>query len=109
MNAFAALADNTRREIVRLVTKNGELTSTEISQNFEMSPPAISQHLKILKEAKVLNMKKDAQRRIYTFNDSGMDEMEKWLLDIKNLWNKRLDRLDRYLLKMKAERSHDKK
>ena len=52
MNSFAALADNTRREIVRLVAKNGELTSTEISQNFEMSPPAISQHLKILKEAK---------------------------------------------------------
>ena len=109
MNAFAALADNTRREIVRLVTKNGELTSTEISQNFEMSPPAISQHLKILKEAKVLNMKKDAQRRIYTLNDSGMDEMEKWLLDIKNLWNNRLDRLDRYLLKLKAEKSHGKK
>jgi len=109
MNAFAALADDTRREIVRLVAKNGELTSTEISQNFEVSPPAISQHLKILKEAKVLNMKKDAQKRIYTLNDSGMDEMEKWLLDIKNLWNKRLDRLDRYLLKMKAERAHDKK
>jgi DNA-binding transcriptional ArsR family regulator len=109
MNAFAALADDTRREIVRLVAKNGELTSTEISQNFEMSPPVISQHLKILKEAKVLNMKKDAQKRIYTLNDSGTDEVEKWLLDIKNIWNKRLDRLDRHLLKMKSERSHDKK
>ena len=54
-------------------------------------------------------MKKDAQKRIYTFNDSGTDEMEKWLLDIKNLWNKRLDRLDQYLLKMKAKRSHEGK
>jgi hypothetical protein len=49
------------------------------------------------------------KKNSHTLNDSGMDEMEKWLLDIKNLWNKRLDRLDRYLLKMKAERSHDKK
>ncbi len=109
MNTFAALADETRREIVRLVAKNGELTSSEISQNFEMSSPAISQHLKILKEAKILNMKKDAQKRIYSFNDSGTNEMEKWLLDIKALWNKRLDNMEKYLLKLKKERSHEKK
>jgi len=109
MNVFSALADDTRREIVRLVAKNGELTSTEISQNFKMSFPAISQHLKILKEADVLQMKKDAQKRVYSLNDSGMSEMEDWLLEIKNLWNKRLDHLDRYLMKMKKEKMHDKK
>ncbi|EKO78913.1 MULTISPECIES: metalloregulator ArsR/SmtB family transcription factor [Leptospira] len=109
MNAFAALADDTRREIVRLVAKNGELTSTEISRNFKMSPPAISQHLKVLKEAKLLYMKKEAQKRIYSLNNSGMNEMENWLLDIKNLWNKRLDNLDKYLLKIKKEKSRDKK
>ena len=95
MNAFAALADDTRRDIVRLVAKNGELTSTEISQNFPMSPPAISQHLKVLKEANVLQMKKDAQKRIYSLNQSGMKEMEDWIIDIRNLWTKRLDKLDK--------------
>ncbi|MGJ4753887.1 ArsR/SmtB family transcription factor [Leptospira kmetyi] len=109
MNAFAALADDTRREIVRLVVKNGELTSTEIGQNFKMSPPAISQHLKVLKEAKVLSMKKDAQKRIYSLNETGIHEMEDWLSDIRNLWNKRLDRLEKYLLKMKKERGRDKR
>ncbi|WP_413613383.1 ArsR/SmtB family transcription factor [Bdellovibrio sp. HCB-110] len=109
MNAFAALSDDTRREIVRLVAKNGELTSTEISQSFKMSPPAISQHLKILKEAKVLHMKKDAQKRIYSLNDSGLHEVEDWLLDIRNLWNQRLDNLEKYLLKMKREKSREKK
>ncbi|EKO33438.1 transcriptional regulator, ArsR family [Leptospira santarosai str. CBC379] len=109
MNAFAALADDTRREIVRLVAKNGELTSTEISRNFKMSPPAISQHLKVLKDAKLLYMKKEAQKRIYSLNNSGMNEMENWLLDIKNLWNKRLDNLDKYVLKIKKEKSRDKK
>ncbi|EMF81754.1 transcriptional regulator, ArsR family [Leptospira weilii serovar Topaz str. LT2116] len=103
------MADDTRRKIVKLVAKNGELTSTEISQNFKMSPPAISQHLKVLKEAKVLHMKKEAQKRIYSLNDSGMNEIENWLLDIKNLWNKRLDNLDKYVLKIKKEKSHDKK
>ncbi|WP_061205716.1 ArsR/SmtB family transcription factor [Leptospira santarosai] len=109
MNAFAALADDTRREIVRLVAKNGELTSTEISRNFKMSPPAISQHLKVLKDVKLLYMKKEAQKRIYSLNNSGMNEMENWLLDIKNLWNKRLDNLDKYVLKIKKEKSRDKK
>ncbi|WP_010568597.1 ArsR/SmtB family transcription factor [Leptospira broomii] len=109
MNAFAALADDTRREIVKLVAKNGELSSTTISQNFKMSPPAISQHLKILKEAKVLQVKKEAQKRIYRLNNSGIDEMEDWLLEIKNLWNKRLDRLDKYVLKIKKEKSLDRK
>ncbi|MCW7470724.1 ArsR/SmtB family transcription factor [Leptospira kanakyensis] len=109
MNTFAVLADDTRRDIVRLVAKNGELTSTEISQNFQMSPPAISQHLKLLKEANILLMKKDAQKRIYSLNQKGMKEMEDWILEIKNLWTKRLDKLDRYVMKLKMERSHDKK
>lgn len=109
MNAFAVLADETRRDIVRLVAKNGELTSTEISQNFQMSPPAVSQHLKLLKEAKILNVKKDAQKRIYSLNQQGMKEMEDWMIEIKNLWVKRLDKLDRYVMKLKMERSNDKK
>ncbi|WP_109021340.1 ArsR/SmtB family transcription factor [Leptospira kobayashii] len=109
MNAFAALADDTRRGIVRLVAKRGELTSTEISRNFRMSSPAISQHLKVLKEAKVLRMKKEAQKRIYSLDDSGIGEMEDWLLDIRNLWNKRLDNLEKYLLKIKKEKLRDKK
>jgi len=109
MNAFAALADDTRREIVRLVAGSGELTSTEISRNFRMSPPAISQHLKVLKEANVLRVKKEAQKRIYTLNDSGIHEMEEWLLEIRNLWDQRFDKLDRYLIKMKKEQSRGKK
>lgn len=107
MNAFAALADETRREIVKLVAKNGELTSTQISQNFPVSPPAISQHLKILKEAKVLQMKKQAQKRIYSLDDSGIGEVEEWLVQIKTLWSRRLERLDEYLLSLQREESND--
>jgi DNA-binding transcriptional ArsR family regulator len=103
MNAFAALADDTRREIVVLVAKKGELSASEISRKFSMSAPAISQHLKILKEAMLLRMKKDAQRRLYSLNPSGMAEMEKWLVDVKS-WNQRFDRLEGYLLKLKLKR-----
>lgn len=74
-----------------------------------MSAPAISQHLNVLQEAKILLMKKDAQKRIYSLNASGMDEVEDWLLDVKKLWNKRLDNLEKYLLEMKEEKAREKK
>ena len=109
MNIFSALSDDTRQVMVRLVAINGQLTSTEIGQHFKMSPPAISQHLKVLREARILKVKKDAQRRIYSLDESGIKEVEDWLIDIKNLWNKRLDNLEKYLLKLKKEKLRDKK
>jgi DNA-binding transcriptional ArsR family regulator len=105
MNAFAALADDTRRGIVLLVAKNGELSASEIGRNFRMSSPAVSQHLRVLREASVLQVKKDAQRRIYSLNQSGLDEVGSWISDIKSLWNRRLDHLETFLLKLKKERT----
>ena len=109
MNAFAAIADTTRREIVTLLAQKVELSATDISSNFEMSPPAVSQHLKVLREAKVLTMKKQGQLRLYSINQEGINEIEDWLTSIKKLWKKRFDRLDDYLLKMKKESGGGKK
>jgi DNA-binding transcriptional ArsR family regulator len=109
MDAFAALAVTTRRDIVKLVARRGEMTSTDISQSFSVSAPAISQHLKVLREAKVLQMKKDGQRRLYSLNESAFDDIDDWLTSVKTLWNKRLDNLDRYLQKLKKERLRDQK
>ena len=103
MNAFAALADDTRREIVLILAKKGELPVSEISKNFDITPPAVSQHLKVLREAKVIQMKKHAQKRLYSINESGLDEMGDWLKDIKKIWNERLDRLDEYLIQLKEK------
>lgn len=104
MNAFAALADETRRGIVILLAQRGELPVSEISKNFEMSPPAISQHLKILKEANVIKMKKQAQQRLYSVDETSLNEIESWVLDVRNIWNRRLNKLDTYLAKLKKER-----
>ena len=109
MNAFAALSDETRREIVRLVAEAGEMASTDISRNFSISAPAISQHLKVLKQANVLSVRKDAQRRIYSLNSRGIEEVDDWLLEIKTLWRKRLDRLEKYALKLKKDKARGRK
>ena len=105
MNAMAALADETRREIVLLVARRGELSSSEIGRNFPVSAPAISQHLKVLREAGLLQVKRDAQWRIYGIDESGLHEVESWVSEVRSLWNKRLDRLGRYLTELKKERT----
>ena len=103
MNAFAALADNTRREIVLLLAEKGEMSATEISNRFSITPPAVSQHLKVLREAKVIQMKKQAQKRLYSIEESGINEIGEWLTDLKKLWNKRFDALDQYLLEIQLK------
>lgn len=105
MNAFAALADDTRRQIVVLLAKQGELPVSDIAKNFDMSPPAVSQHLKILKEASIIKMKKQAQQRLYSVDESGIDEIGKWVLEIRNIWNKRLNKLDDYVTTLKKEKN----
>lgn len=103
MNAFTALADDTRREIVLMLAEQGELSASEISNKFSMSAPAVSQHLKVLREAKVVHMKKQAQKRLYSIDQSGINEVGDWLSELKKLWNKRFDALDEYLLELNKQ------
>lgn len=110
MNAFSALSDPTRREIVLLIAAAGEMTASSIASNFTMSSPAISQHLKVLREAGVVQVKKDAQKRIYSINQAGINEISSWILELKKTWAKQYDALDKYLLDMhKAERKKSRR
>ncbi len=97
MDIFSALADPTRRKIMELLASNGQLTATEICEKFDMTPPAISQHLKILREANLVQMEKRAQQHIYRINPAAMQELEGWARQLTALWNERLDALGRVL------------
>ena len=96
MQSFTALADPTRRQIVEMLAA-GELTSGEIGRQFEVSAPAISQHLKVLKEARLVTARVDGQRRIYALDAAGIGEIDAWLKNIRNFWRGRLDELERQL------------
>jgi len=96
MDAFAALSDPTRRRIVESLAL-GETSFGELAEQFEMSRPAVSQHLKVLKEAGIVTSRADAQRRIYRLSDDGLDELEAWLGRVRKFWNQRLDRLEALL------------
>ena len=93
MDTFSALADPNRRRIIELLAGQGELPSTEISAHFSISAPAISQHLKILREAKLVLMEKRAQQRVYRLNPQAMLEVEGWLGQLRQLWDRRFDAL----------------
>jgi DNA-binding transcriptional ArsR family regulator len=85
MLSLSALADPTRRRIVELLAVE-EYTAGEIVEEFDMSAPAISQHLKILREAKLIKVRAEGQRRVFSVNPAGFDELDAWLHRTKNHW-----------------------
>jgi DNA-binding transcriptional ArsR family regulator len=97
MNAFSALADPTRRKIMELLAQRGELTATEIYKQFDVSSPAISQHLKVLREAGLVHVEKRAQQRVYHINPDGLLELEDWARKLFELWNERFDALEKVI------------
>lgn len=104
MDTFAAIADPNRRHIVELLAEEGSLSATDICGHFTVSPQAVSQHLKVLREAHVVTVEKKAQQRIYRLNEQAIAEVEEWAKRYRQLWSKRFDRLDD-LLKARMERS----
>lgn len=91
MDEFAAIADPTRRKIIEKLALQGQLSASQIAEQFAISPQAISQHLKILREAKVVLMDKQAQQRLYRINPDAMHEIENWAREMAHLWNERFD------------------
>ncbi|MCC7361952.1 MAG: winged helix-turn-helix transcriptional regulator [Anaerolineales bacterium] len=97
MDTFAVLADKTRRRIIELLGSRGQLSATEICAQFAVSAPAISQHLKLLREAGVVTMRKRGQQRLYQVNPAAFAPMETWLERLTQQVNERFDALDEVL------------
>ena len=96
MDTFIALADPTRRNIV-LSLAAGESSFGDLADKYEMSRPAVSQHLKVLRDAGIVTVRPEAQRRIYSLSDNGLEEMEAWLQKVRDFWSPRLDKLEQIL------------
>lgn len=98
MQGLTALADPTRQRIVQMLAK-GALSSGDIASRFEMSAPAVSQHLKTLREAKLVKVRAEAQRRIYELDEKGVGEVADWVNDLRKFWATKLDALETELRK----------
>jgi DNA-binding transcriptional ArsR family regulator len=102
MQSMIALADPNRRRMVEMLAGR-ELSAGEIGSEFEISAPAVSQHLKVLKEASIVRVRVDGQRRIYALDPAGFAELEQWLSSVRRFWLPRLDELERQMQRHKAE------
>ena len=96
MEGFAALADPTRRRIVEMLAQ-GSLSSGEIASRFDVSAPAVSQHLKTLRRAKLVRVRAEAQRRIYELDREGVEQLSEWVTRIRHFWRPKLDSLEQAL------------
>lgn len=96
MESLTALADPTRRRIVEMLA-HGQLPAGDIAKRFDISAPAVSQHLQTLKRARLVRARVAAQRRIYELDPEGFAELEQWMGGIRRFWQVRLDALERAL------------
>lgn len=102
MDSLTALADPTRRRIVETLAR-GPLTSGQIAGQFAITAPAISQHLKTLRQARLVRVRAQAQRRIYELDPDGIGELAAWVDQIRQFWAPRLDTLEANLIKEIAD------
>jgi len=96
MSPFEALAEPNRRRILD-VLREGERPAGDLVEALAISQPGVSKHLKLLREAGLVSVRADGQRRLYRLEPQGLSELEAWLAPYRRFWAGRLARLDEHL------------
>jgi DNA-binding transcriptional ArsR family regulator len=99
---FEVLAEPNRRRILDLVREQ-ERPVGELVEQLGLSQPAVSKHLRVLREAGLVEVRTDAQRRLYRVNPGPLRDLDAWLAPYRKMWSGRLDDLERHLDTMKEE------
>jgi DNA-binding transcriptional ArsR family regulator len=107
MDMFVALSDPTRRAILEILARRGELSATDIYEQFSVSPQAISQHLKVLREANLVVMEKRAQKHLYRLNPHTLSQFEEWVQQMRQRWEDRFAAFDTVLEAEKEKLARD--
>jgi DNA-binding transcriptional ArsR family regulator len=103
---LSALAEPNRLQIVELL-REGPRSVGEIVERLGLQQPQVSKHLRVLSEAGLVEVRPDAQRRIYQLRPAPLRELEGWVASYRHLWEDSLDRLDDYLKRLQAEEGRD--
>ena len=104
------LADPVRRRLLEHLASGGELSAgglVELTrEEFGISQPAVSQHLRVLREADLVTVRAEGTRRIYALRAEPLAEAERWLADLRGFWSQRLDALETELARGRRARRH---
>jgi DNA-binding transcriptional ArsR family regulator len=98
MRPLNVLADPTRQRIMEMLA-TGSMSSGDIARRFDVSAPAISQHLRTLRDAKLVRVRAQAQKRFYELDPEGVGELANWVARIRSFWSEKLDALEEELRK----------
>jgi DNA-binding transcriptional ArsR family regulator len=98
MTPFEAIAEPNRRRLLDLL-RAGELPAGDLVEATGLSQPGVSKHLKLLREAGLVSMRPDGQRRLYRLEPSSLADLDAWLKPFRQFWADRLDALDDHLEK----------
>ena len=103
---FAALANPTRRELLRLLRDEGEQPVQFLADHFAMQRPSISEHLKVLREVGLISEQKQGRHRYYRLQGAPLQAIHQWLVPYERFWQDRLTNLET-LLAEECEEHHD--
>ena len=98
MNVYEAIAEPHRRHIIELLGA-GERTAGDIVGALAISQPGASKHLRLLREAGLVSVRKDAQRRLYRLEPGKLAELDAWLAPYRRFWRGKLDALEDHLMR----------
>ena len=98
MTPFEAIAEPNRRRLLELL-RAGELPAGDLVEATGLSQPGVSKHLKLLREAGLVSMRPDGQRRLYRLEPRNLALLDDWLRPFRQFWSARLDALDDHLEK----------
>jgi len=101
-DVFQAIADPVRRDIIELLAKE-TLSINSIANQFEISRPAISKHLKILKECEIIDYKKEGRERLCFIQPKNLIPAFLWIEQYQKLWEGKLDSFEKYLTKLQSK------
>jgi DNA-binding transcriptional ArsR family regulator len=106
-DVFQAIADPTRRSILGLLAMQA-LTLNAVAENYNISRPAISKHIKILNECGLITITDQGRERYCVAKLDKLQEVNEWVAQYKQFWETKLDALEMYLDKIQKDRDHDK-
>ncbi|MDN5215166.1 metalloregulator ArsR/SmtB family transcription factor [Fulvivirgaceae bacterium BMA12] len=105
-DVFQAIADPVRRDIIGLLA-NETLTVNTVAENFDISRPAISKHIKILKECGIIVINKKGRERYLEIQPKNLMPVSDWIEQYRKLWEEKLDSFEDYLMKLQTKNKKD--
>jgi DNA-binding transcriptional ArsR family regulator len=97
MDIFEAVAEPTRREVLGLLAERERSAGELVAAFPALTQPAVSRHLRVLRESLLVDVRPDGTRRVYSLRPAGLAELDRWLDSYRRFWRARLDNLEAHL------------